>query len=279
MYKCFKKSRILWWVVLILELIFIALFFVDLEVAGRKVLPPFGVDITLHWILMLWVLSPIVAGIISEIYARKLMRAVDSILYEECDPCKFVAEYERFLPKTPENIIPFMYLMICNGCLLAGDIESAKKYIDQIKGFPKNKAKNALYRLVHYSNMVGYSSSFEDWVATDNWLEKMKEILDDSANGIKPNLRDGFRLTYISQLYAVNISKGEFEGAEEVFLADINTSKSKISKVLSQHRLGKVYLHFNRLDEAKAAFEYVITNGNTTGCVTEAKELLEHING
>ena len=256
----------------------VSLFFADLTIGGQKILPLFGAELPLEWTIMLLILCPAMATAFSERYAGTLMKRVDNILFEECEPKKFTEKYEKFIPKMVEALIPYMRLKLCNGYLAAGETAAAKKTVDMARWFPRNKTNNALFRLEYFGNLVEYNRLVEDWAAADERLGQMKEILADSTNGMKQKSRDDFRRIYDFQQYAANIARDKFDGAEEFFLTAFDTEKTKLSKVAAKCSLGKVYLHFNKTAEAKAALEYVIANGNTTRYVEEAKELLEHIN-
>ena len=275
----FKKSKALFWAILIVGMLIATAFCIDITVEGRQILPPFGIaPLGFTWAIVSFVILYVLSSVVAGRYERKLLRRIDALLVDECDPYSCIAEYEKILPRSTSNMRTYVLLELCGGYLSAGNAETAKKHLETVTSFPKNKARNASYRFVHHSNMLSFHILTGDLDSAADHLEQMKEILDDGGNGLGEMTRGQLNSHYNSQLYILNVANGVFEGAEEVFLKNLNEGTSRLSTVASRCRLGKVYLHYNRLDEAREAFEYVIENGNKTHHVTEAKELLELIN-
>ena len=274
----FKKSKALFYVLLIVAAVILILFAADIKSGEKVILPILGLkQLNLAWALVIFSAWYFVASIITVRYERVLLRKIDDLLVSECDPYSCIEEHKKILPKSTRDMKIYVLVELCGAYLAAGDTDSAWEYLDEVTSFPQQKSRGASYKFVHYSHMVNYSILTENQEAAEYWLKKMREILDDDNNGMGAETKGIWEKHYTSQMYTLNVANGEFEGAEEVFLADFNTAYTQLSKVAAKCKLGKVYLHFNRPDEAKAALEYVIANGNKTRHVDDAQEMLEQI--
>ena len=274
----FKRAKAMSWGLLVLGALILAAFAVSITIEGRQFLPLFGVKpLSFTWVMAIFVVWYMVSSVITGRYERTLLRKIEALLTETCDPQSCVAEYEKILPKSTRDMKTYLLMELGSAYLAAGDAEKAWEYLEQVTSFPQRGGRSASYRFVHQSYMLSYSVLTDDLESGGDWLNKMRGILDDSV-GIGESVKATLNDHYNTQSHVFNIANGEFEGAETVFLEDFNTGTKKLSKVAAQSRLGKVYLHFDRRDEAKAALEYVIANGNKTRYVEEAKELLGLIN-
>ena len=57
-------------------------------------------------------------------------------------------------------------------------------------------------------------------------------------------------------------------------MATIDKAESNYARVSTTLELGRVFAHFGRTDEARQAFEYVLSHGNQLHAVTQAREAL-----
>jgi len=73
------------------------------------------------------------------------------------------------------------------------------------------------------------------------------------------------------------MEKGIYEGAEQFFKNAFEISGTPFEKVDNKFFLGRIYLYFNRTEEARAAFEYVIENGGKLASAASARQLINQV--
>ena len=149
--------------------------------------------------------------------------------------------------------------------------EKAKQLLDSINYFPDNKI-GFCYKAIYYNNLCAYYLQVNEIPDAEIMLENMLSALQNEK--YPKQLYDLTYNAYTEKQYSINLAKGNYSGAEEVVSIQYNREKSKLGKVVAKYKLGKIYIHFERFDEAKEAFQYVIDSGNKTYYVGKSIELL-----
>ena len=220
---------------------------------------------------LIFIIIVFASAFISTVYAAKLNNKIVKIYTEECDPYTYINKYENILKRGLGNARTFVLINLSSGYLTIENSEKAKQILDGIKSFPNNK-RGIESQVVFYNNLCSYYLQINDIPNAEKMLENMLCFL---QNEKFPKQRyDRTYNHYTDKQYSINIAKGIFNGAEEVFSIQFNREKTKLGKIFAKYQLGKIYIHFERFEEAKEAFEYVINNGNKTYYVGKSIDFL-----
>ena len=99
--------------------------------------------------------------------------------------------------------------------------------------------------------------------------------LHDSVDALKGDKLYGMALRQ-SQIDDIRLEmvNGHFENAEKTYRNVFDNAKSNFERASAMLRLGETYQHYDRNEEAREAFEYVVAHGNKLYAVTLAKQHL-----
>jgi tetratricopeptide (TPR) repeat protein len=108
-----------------------------------------------------------------------------------------------------------------------------------------------------------------------DYAEKAIDYAKDAIKHPKLAQQSGiFAVALLQRRIRLNMERGNYEGAELFYSTLLDLDETEINKVECKFHLGRIFLHSNRMDKAKEAFEYVIENGNKTFFVEKAKSYL-----
>ena len=272
MLRMFRSATLLYFGPIVLGALILSPFCATLTINGEKIFP-LGIK-PMHPVLALLILIIIIfaSWVIATKYAAKLDNKILKIYTEECDPYTYISRYENILKRRLGNERPFVLMYLSAGYLAIENAEKAKQILDSIKSFPYYIIRNVVNRFNFYNALCSYYLQVNDIPNAEKMLENMLSSL---QNEKFPKLRyDETYNYYTDKQYSINVAKGVFSGAEEVFSIRYNREKSKLGKVVAKYQLGKIYMYYERFEEAKEAFEYVINNGNKTYYVGKSIEFL-----
>jgi len=222
-----------------------------------------------------WIVLSLVSAAIAGRYAGKLHNEIVDILSQKCAPHGYIEKYEEILTRKIGNIRTNVLLGVSTGYFASGEIQKAKHALDSIQNFSNNSA-GIINQVTYYNNLCSYYLNTDDIANAEIMHSNMLEVL--KSEKFPKQQYDGSYNFYTEKQFLINIAKGDYAGAEEWFLIQFNREKSLFGKVVSQYRLGQIYLHGERYEEAEKAFNYVIDNGNTTYYVVKSREFLKQCN-
>jgi len=193
------------------------------------------------------------------------------ILTEECNPQKFIDTYSKTASKGSNvEIQNFIKIQLSTGYIASGELDKGKEKLDSVKEFSE-KITDSQNKIMYYNNLFSYFLQKKD---IDNAEMNLAKMLESIQNSHKKLNRNTYMNLYNGKSYRLNIEKNIFDGADNFFENTFKMDNDEYGRVSYKFILGKIYLHYNKLPEAKEAFEYVIKNGNSLYIVTEAKEIL-----
>jgi len=213
----------------------------------------------------------------------KTMR-MKNILLDECDPAACADAFEQVLGRLDmiiarkKNKRVQNYEIIRTDILLEvffcyydnNDLNSAKLALDGVKCFSEQKKLRIYEQFQYHHCSFAYYLDTKDYSNAKVHLEKMDELR--SGEKLSKVISGVFRDAFFTNTYCYNIYALEkFDGAELFLKYQYDKSSKKYFRIKTQNLLGKMYMNEKRLIEAKAAFEYIIANGNMLSCVEAAK--------
>ena len=272
MYFMFIRTTILYFGLIVFWFFLFQPFNFMVQMNGGK---PFFLNIhSLPFVLYILIMIAwfILAAIIATIFAAKINNKIVEILTQKCDPYEFIIRYEKILKKPIGNMRTWVLLNLSSGYLTIGDLQKTIQIFDSNLEFKNNRA-GILNKFIYFNNACAYCLQGYDIANAEIMLENMLESL--KHEKFPKQQYDHYYNFYIEKQYAINVSKGNYTGAEEVFSIQFNREKTQLGKVAAKYNLGRVYLHLNNLEAAVVAFEYVVSNGNKTFYVGKSLEFLD----
>ena len=262
MIKMYWKPRIIYCVLIIVGFTGIGMLEI-FDVMSRRL----GSVCGIVWVFIAWY--------ISRLYAKKLPEKVNNILMQECNTKDYIAFYEKCLrSKNVKAVRSRILLDLSTGYYCAGNFEETKRVLDSLDEFSDTK-DGIVNSVCYYNNLAGYYLTINDLINAEKVLELMKSTSESPK--LSAANRERYHYLYIGKNFALNMRKGDYEGAEEHLKGAFDKEKNMLGRVSAKYNLGKLYKHFGAKKQAIAAFEYVLENGNQTYYTQKAREYLDDI--
>ena len=260
----FKSALLIYYISASILAIFIVLFGVDFAfvpwdktVLGLK---PWHPVIS----ILAYIFSIAFSAKLAETYARKKHDKIYTILNDECDPQKFLQVYQKIVGRGTGKNRSFTYFYNGYGYYELGDFQTARQQFDLMytTGLPKTfgAAQYIVFYHLYVCDILLYENDIDN--AEQALLLAMEAVKNPKLS--KKGMAMSFGQYIMARQMRLNMEKGNYEGSEQFFTTSFEISDTIIKKVINKFHLGRVYLHYNRIVEAKAAFEYVKEHGNKT---------------
>lgn len=206
----------------------------------------------------------------SRMYKRMMDR-----LFEECDPPKLIEIVEKKSGiKKGRPLRADVMLELSTAYLNSEHKEVAKQLLDSVYYFLDNGI-GAGRRVVYYNNLFLYFLDVGDLASAENVLNDMRVSLDHPK--LRKEARNTYFTAYTEKLFLLNMAKGYYGGAEQIFTVEYYRADTMYAKVKAVFTLGRIYRQQGRTEDAENAFRYVIEHGNKLYLVQEAKQCLDGI--
>jgi tetratricopeptide (TPR) repeat protein len=226
--------------------------------------------------VVLVVLIPVLIFLFTQNYVlqRRVLK-VHALLFEQCDPEAYLEATSQLLAKAEKRAqtlnIQAQRINMNAGLQAAGRYQEALAVLPDASQF-KDHRIGRLMRVVYHHNNVEVLIALGQLGQADMALA----WLNDALGKLKGSAKQTARYQLIARMDAAQLrmTQGNFDGAEAVFREAIDKAENNYARVSSVLELGRVYAHFGRADEARQAFEYVLSHGNKLHAVAQAREAL-----
>lgn len=275
MYKYFKLTNILYWVLGLGGMIAIAIAFFLLRTAACIR--------TMNWgaagefaifaaALIIWVYG---SDYLIEVMALRKMQRITNILNNECDPERFLAEIDK-LQKIKNKEVYTTYMTLNKVCALENmdRAQEAKGILSSITSFATSRL-GRLNQAMHLYLTAWVQIDLEDITGAENAIMQLKTFT--GSKKLPQKAGETVRMEYEKLAAALEILKGSFEGAEGNCKSLFERATTELSRLDAKYYLGKTYLYYGKTNKAREAFQYVIDHGNKLHMVTKAKKELEKL--
>jgi tetratricopeptide (TPR) repeat protein len=226
----------------------------------------------------------VIALSISMSIAKTKYKKIGNIMYNDCDIVQFINinnnlmkrwdSLRKIFKKPHITITISLALNLSSGYLLVGNNTEAKRFLDSIENFPNNKA-GAINKVAWHNNLCSYYLQIKDTLRASQSLEEMYISLKNKK--IPKSHHKIFSNYYKYKQSQIMIENDNYADSEKVFNSMFEEENKVRDKVAAKFMLGRIYLHDNKLNEARQAFEYVISRGGTTYYVNKSKEYLDQL--
>lgn len=224
-------------------------------------------------IILIFVISGGFGLILNWVFAVKIV----NILNEECDPEKYLFEYDKFYRPDKSNInYPLHCLNKYAGLCEAGRYDEARRIINPVSLQEiGKKVKDVLLYYINTLHLNIIDENFEE--AQENLEEIQKHIDGISGQRLSEKKRTLF-INSIDSSKAEMLRKQEnLTGSRELLNELLQGDMSKRATLHCVFTLAQIDIAEQKYDDAKIALERIIAEGNKLYIVALAKEELEKI--
>lgn len=223
-------------------------------------------DLVIVFVPMFAVLY-IFAFVLGHAFSVKLSK----ILIDECDPEKYLVEYDRFYKITANSINshPTHYVNRYSAFTSLGKYDEARQIIESVPA--PNIVKNQIYDALYYVNSANlhiFSGNFEEARQKLDCVRNMK--IPKKHQSVFMNSVDGNEAEMLRK-------QGRLRESRKLFNELLQRETHKKSILNCVFALGLIDIEEQKYDEAKMAFKKVMEEGNKLYIVTLAKQELEKI--
>lgn len=275
MYHAFKSAKAVYWISLILAFLIPGLLFMTINGWSLINIKNENIKSLLQYILIAVLL--VAAWFASGAYLGWRIRKVTNILIQECDPRRFIQEMDATLKracfKRPSNITRYL-LFKAQAYFEMADVHSTAETLDKIKVFRENRS--GVFDKIYYLDMLAIlqieNGELEE---AEKTVEEMTVFIEKAKLNSKQ--RKSLWKWPESKKVQIRMKRGDYSGCREWLEQELIDTKQMLYKVSLNYTLGKVYLHFQEIEKAKEAFNFVVEHGNKLARVNKAKEYLQSI--
>ena len=214
-----------------------------------------------------------------EFVMRQLV-PISRMLFNGCDPILAAEQCERLALGYGGTKYAALLFLRVDAHQLSGDIEMAQLYLEMLAVIDgsyfsagQGYYKWVLFQMERAVRCAAHHYLTEDYVEAGKWIEKLRDLTEDSAVSADECENYVKNLAWLSHI--LRMKNGEYDGASEFFQERFRASRCILEAVAAQRYLGELHLNNGSVLAARQALEYVIAHGNTTRLVAEARELIE----
>lgn len=217
------------------------------------------------------ILYMLVIFIIFNLIAAKKMRKIHQKL-STCHAEDFIKEFNTIYKQKSKLVQNLVYYNLSTGYYYLGDNELTKSFLDKINlsiyKQDKKVRRGLINSLLYENNVACYYINQKDISNAEIHIKAMKELLDnDKMNFYK----DMYWHLYEEKKVCLQMLNGSYDGLETYYQNQLERNTKQLDKVITNYRLGEVYLHYGKTKEAAQAFEYAKNNGGDTFFAKEAE--------
>lgn len=202
----------------------------------------------------------------------------ERILTHQCDPEAYIEKIIRLMndrsAKKNGRYMLIKRLQLCNGLRASGKFEQMEAELPWQPVKP-NTLANRLIALFHASLVLSVYLRHGDTEKAYAMIANIRGLLNNKRLTRKSFSVYESNIKYYNAL--IDMKCGMFGSVIEQLTHCFNSSDVPYTRASTQYYLGKAYLHFNQLEQARAAFQYTIDNGNKLYVVKLAREALTAI--
>lgn len=216
----------------------------------------------------------VIALICNRVAIRKYGKLSDPLL-DACNFHEYIDLHNSLLQRKSNKMAKaFLLLNLSTGYSCIGDNAATKQVLDSIE-IEGNSASAVAQKICYFNNLALYYLQVNDVENAVHALEEMKNALQNKK--LSEKARSANQFVYSNCQTLINMHNGNYYGAEEFYRRAFEQEVRIYRKVSESYSLGRIYMHYGRLGEAKDAFKYVTANGGDTFYVASAHNSLDRI--
>lgn len=268
---CFKQSLRIYFGTFFSGIIFLIVIFTKFN--GKPLLDSIITrnEDNLFLILIMWCIVVFFGG---RVESTLRMKRMINILYNECNPEKYVDVINKHLNKrliVEAHLVLFL-IMLDTGYQAMDNYETSDMILERIKRNPRYLNRN-VYKVAYLNNLVASYLKKGDMEKAESELVKIRTDLLNlkMTKKDKEKLSNGF---CINKIIFDMCNGGVWDKAEETFNKRLINASNMLERVYANLYLAQIHIKNGNIEKAKEACEQVIKYGNKLHAVQTAKELL-----
>ncbi len=222
-----------------------------------------------------------ICGMVYAFLSQKNMDNAFQILYEKCDPEKFIRRMEYWIHHaSPEVSINMLVLHQICGIYYAGNGREALDRLIGFYDFSPDDEGGIYERLSYHQLLFIFYINLNDIEHAERSLNEFQRYVDSLDAGddlyVQNYLGNCKAFLKAGPIY-LNMRKGSCDGAEEFFIRRLDASQTLLDRVFAHFSLARIFMMEKRFDEAEASFQYVLVHGNKLFVVAKARTCMDDI--
>jgi len=206
-------------------------------------------------------------------FSIKKYKKILGLLYDECDPKKYLEQLLPLLDRGKEN--SSIKQVLCSnyavGLHAAGDLPAAVKITEALLKRPV-KEKFLINQVFLNGNLFSYYASSGELDKAKEALQKGKEIL---MAHKEHRFFERCKLHFYDADHAMLFYEGEYEAALACYKNALPLSKDRYGQVCIHYMLARIHEKLGDVSKQKEHLSFVAQTGNTLEIASKARQLLE----
>lgn len=201
---------------------------------------------------------------------RRFDRAIRDL--EACRIRQGMSQIEPLLKRCGRNSVFLIRSDLAFGYLMLGDAKRGLEMLDALPPFPEKKRWLPL-QLVCEGNRGSAYLMLDRPDDTEASIARFTALLEKTPE--KYLRRSDLRASLRVQITELQMARGEFDGAVELFTARLRAAASVRQEVFAHYMLAWALTHEGRTDEAREHLQFAAENGGDTWFADAARQRLE----
>ena len=226
-------------------------------------------------LIILGMVFALILAIIIELIAQKRFNNLNKIRETNCNIAEFYNGLTELLPKCKNpKLLNVLNMNIAVAFIDMGRYQDAFNILMGIN--PQSLGKGftgAQGRAVLFNNLAFTYIGLGDLESAEKLLVEMKKAIDDPKLKNMDKIKNQLFDLYTSKKIIIQIEKGNFEGAEQIFLMLLEKAECNMWQVYASYYLARVYLNGGDTEKAKKYLDFVMQYGGDTVYKTELAKL------
>jgi tetratricopeptide (TPR) repeat protein len=248
--------------------VIVRVFMVILLLAGILLLNFLGYDVGFEVLIA----GGVIILIIDYGYTILVFRRYFLILYNRCDPVKFIRKIRRRINGSVSNSVRYMNLLrvfLGLGLFYSGALEEMRLVLDEVAAKPKMPRK---VEVLFIQLQICSAMQSEDYRSAQMHINGLENLMTVCKRNKRLALQLQSNIDYYQ--FLLRLKQGDYTDAEDKLNKQLDMAVSKLSRVAINYLLADVYRNSGDKNKELSALEYVVQNGNGLDIVTKAKQRL-----
>ena len=232
-------------------------------------------------ILIAVLVVPFVSVVILSIIGNNRFNNLNKIRETNCNIAEFYNGLTELLSKckNPKKLNPqILNAFNLNIAVAFIDMGRYQDALNILMGIaPQSFGKGftgAQGRAVLFNNLAFAYIGLGDLESAEKLLVEMKKAIDDPKLKNMDKIKNQLFDLYTGKKMLIQIEKGNFEGAEQIFLMLLEKADNNMHQVYVSYNLARIYLNGGNTEKAKRYVDFVMQYGGDTVYKTELAKLL-----
>jgi len=214
---------------------------------------------------------------ITSTFRKMHMRKVTDLLFDKCDPKRFLTETDLLLKGEKNRLTKLNFLNWKIAGLIADysfdeaeEIQKSTETLFDEQAFSKRIPVSL--KITFAVNFVNLALQTNEISEAEKWLKTASDLTKSAYLSKYERVRLTKSMNLAECAYKLKLNKTD--GCEDMLKGVIDFETRKSNKVYAHFLLGKLFLLQSRKEDAEKEFDFVIENGNRMAVVGDAQDFI-----